>query len=154
MAESVRFLTERGVPVLGHVGLMPQSVNTAGGFRAHGRHDAEARRIVADAQAIADAGAFAIVIEGTVEPVAREVTEKIAIPTIGIGASPVCDGQILVIDDLVGMFTDFTPKFVKRYADLGTEMQRAAAAFAEDVRKRRFPEPAQCFGVKAPAAAE
>ena len=104
--------------------------------------------------ALVPLGAFAVVIEGTVEPVAREVTEKIAIPTIGIGASPVCDGQILVIDDLVGMFTDFTPKFVKRYADLGTEMQRAAAAFAADVRARRFPEPAQCFGVKAPAAAE
>jgi 3-methyl-2-oxobutanoate hydroxymethyltransferase len=154
MAESVRFLTERGVPVFGHVGLMPQSVNTAGGFRARGRRDEEARRIVADAEAIAEAGAFALVIEGTVEPVAREITEKIAIPTIGIGASPVCDGQILVTDDLVGMFTDFTPKFVKRYADLGSEMQRAAASFADDVRNRRFPEPAQCFGVKAPAAAE
>jgi 3-methyl-2-oxobutanoate hydroxymethyltransferase len=154
MAETVRFLTERGVPVLAHVGLMPQSVNTAGGFKAQGRNDAEAQRIIADAEAIAEAGAFAIVIEGTMEPVAREITQRIAIPTIGIGASPVCDGQILVTDDLVGMFTDFKPKFVKRYANLGDELKKAAAAFADDVRNRRFPEPEQCFGIKTPAAAE
>lgn len=154
MAETVRFLTERGVPVFGHVGLMPQSVNTAGGFRAVGRGDAEAQRIVADAEAIAEAGAFAIVIEGTMEPVAREITERVAVPTIGIGASPVCDGQILVTDDLVGMFTDFKPKFVKRYAHLGDDLKKAAAAFADDVRNRRFPEPEQCFGIKTPAAAE
>jgi 3-methyl-2-oxobutanoate hydroxymethyltransferase len=154
MAETVRFLTERGVPVLAHVGLMPQSVNTAGGFKAQGRNDAEAQRIIADAEAMAEAGAFAIVIEGTMEPVAREITQRIAIPTIGIGASPVCDGQILVTDDLVGMFTDFKPKFVKRYANLGDELKKAAAAFADDVRNRRFPEPEQCFGIKTPAAAE
>lgn len=154
MAETVRFLTERGVPVFGHVGLMPQSVNTAGGFRAVGRGDAEAQRIIADAEAIAEAGAFAMVIEGTMEPVAREITERVSVPTIGIGASPVCDGQILVTDDLVGMFTDFKPKFVKRYANLGADLQKAAAAFADDVRNRRFPEPEQCFGTKTPAAAE
>jgi len=154
MAETVRFLTERGVPVFGHVGLMPQSVNTAGGFRAQGRDDAEAQRIIADAEAIAEAGAFAIVIEGVMEPVAREITHRIAIPTVGIGASPVCDGQILVTDDLVGMFTDFKPKFVKRYANLGEDLQKAAAAFADDVRNRRFPEPEQCYGIKTPAAAE
>jgi 3-methyl-2-oxobutanoate hydroxymethyltransferase len=154
MAETVRFLTERGVPVFGHVGLMPQSVNTAGGFRAVGRGDAEAQRIIADAEAIAEAGAFAMVIEGTMEPVAREITERVSVPTIGIGASPVCDGQILVTDDLVGIFTDFKPKFVKRYANLGADLQKAAAAFADDVRNRRFPEPEQCFGTKTPAAAE
>jgi 3-methyl-2-oxobutanoate hydroxymethyltransferase len=154
MAETVRFLTERGVPVFGHVGLMPQSVNTAGGFKAQGRDDSEAQRIIRDAEAIAEAGAFAIVIEGTMEPVAREITARIPVPTIGIGASPACDGQILVTDDLVGMFTDFKPKFVKRYANLGDEMQKAAAAFADDVRNRRFPEPEQCFGIKTPAAAE
>lgn len=154
MAETVRFLTARGVPVLAHVGLMPQSVNTAGGFKAQGRNDAEAQRIIADAEAIADAGAFAIVIEGTMEPVAREITQRVAVPTIGIGASPDCDGQILVTDDLVGMFTDFKPKFVKRYANLGEDLQKAAAAFADDVRNRRFPEPEQCFGIKTPAAAE
>ena len=154
MAETVRFLTERGVPVLAHVGLMPQSVNTAGGFKARGRDDAEAQRIIADAEAIAEAGAFAIVVEGTLEPVARELTRRVDVPTIGIGASPSCDGQILVTDDLVGMFTDFKPKFVKRYANLGDELQKAAAAFADDVRNRRFPEPEQCFGIKTPAAAE
>jgi 3-methyl-2-oxobutanoate hydroxymethyltransferase len=127
MAETVRFLTARGVPVFGHVGLMPQSVNTAGNFKAQGRDDAEAQRIIADAEAIADAGAFAIVIEGTMEPVAREITRRVAVPTIGIGASPDCDGQILVTDDLVGMFTDFKPKFVKRYANLGEDLQKAAA---------------------------
>ena len=154
MAETIRFLTERGVPVFAHIGLMPQSVNTAGGYGAKGHEDAEARRIIADAEAVAEAGAFAVVIEGTVEPVAREITERIAIPTIGIGASPVCDGQILVTDDLVGMFTNFKPKFVKRYANLGEQMEEAAAAYANDVRERRFPGPEQCFGIKAPAAAE
>lgn len=154
MAETVRFLTARGVPVLGHVGLMPQSINTAGSFKAQGRDDAEAQRIIADAEAMSDAGAFAVVVEGTMEPVAREITRRIAIPTIGIGASPVCDGQILVTDDLVGMFTDFKPKFVKRYANLGEDLQRAAATFADDVRSRRFPEPEQCYGIKTPAAAE
>lgn len=154
MADSIRFLTERGVPVFGHVGLMPQSVNTAGGYRAQGYDDEQAQRIIADAEAVADAGAFAVVIEGTVEPVAREITRRIDIPTVGIGASPVCDGQILVTDDLVGMFTNFKPKFVKRYANLGEQMEQAAAAFADDVRNRRFPEPEQCFGIKARAAAE
>jgi len=154
MADTVRFLTERGVPVLAHVGLMPQSVNTAGGFKARGRDDAEAQRIIADAEAMAEAGAFAIVVEGVMEPLAREITRRVDVPTIGIGASPSCDGQILVTDDLVGMFTDFKPKFVKRYANLGDELQKAAAAFADDVRNRRFPEPEQCFGIKTPAAAE
>ena len=154
MAETIRFLVERGVPVFAHVGLMPQSVHTSGGYAAKGREDAEARRIIADAETVAEAGAFAVVIEGTVEPLAREITERIAIPTIGIGASPVCDGQILVTDDLVGMFTNFKPKFVKRYAKVGEQIEEAAAAYAKDVRERRFPGPEQCFGIKAPAAAE
>lgn len=154
MAETVRFLAERGVPVLGHIGLMPQSVHTAGGYGARGRDGDEAERIIADAEAIDAAGAFAVVIEGTVEPVAREITRRVTVPTIGIGASPSCDGQILVTDDLVGMFTEFTPKFVKRYAELGSAMAEAAAAYADDVRHRRFPGPDQCFGIKTPAAAE
>ncbi|HJN24646.1 MAG TPA: 3-methyl-2-oxobutanoate hydroxymethyltransferase, partial [Rhodospirillales bacterium] len=116
MAETIEFLTKRGIPVLAHVGLLPQSVNTAGGFRSHGKEDDEAERILADAVAVAGAGAFATVVEGTVEPLARRITETIDIPTIGIGASPACDGQILVTEDLVGLFSDFTPKFVKRYA--------------------------------------
>jgi 3-methyl-2-oxobutanoate hydroxymethyltransferase len=145
MASTISFLTRRGVPVCGHVGLMPQSVNVAGGFRATGRTEDEAARVAADAKAVAQAGAFAVVIEGTLEPVAAAITRAIDIPTIGIGASSVCDGQVLVIDDLLGTFNDFTPRFVKRYADLGAEISRAAAAYAEDVRARRFPGPEHVF---------
>lgn len=154
MADTVRFLSERGIPVLGHIGLLPQSVNTAGGFRSLGRGEKEAAEIVADAHAIAGAGAFATVIEGTVEPVAREVTRQIPIPTIGIGASPACDGQILVTEDLVGLFSDFKPKFVRRYAELGEGIAAAGKAYAADVRARRFPALEHCFGVKSPVDAE
>lgn len=148
LGPSIRHCVERGIPVLGHVGLMPQSVTEAGGFRVQGKDETGARRIMADAQAVAEAGAFAVVIEGTVEPLAREITETISIPTIGIGASPACDGQILVTDDMIGLFADFTPKFVKRYANVGAEVSRAAHAYADDVRARRFPGPEHCFGVK------
>ncbi|MDB5358952.1 MAG: panB [Rhodospirillales bacterium] len=148
MAPTVRFLTERGIPVCGHVGLMPQSVHTAGGFRAQGKDEAQAAKVAADARAIAEAGAFALVIEGTVEPVARAITQSLAIPTIGIGASPACDGQVLVTDDVVGLFGDFTPRFVKRYAELAPTIDQAVKAYAEDVRARRFPGPEHCFGVK------
>jgi len=151
MADTVSFLTKRGIPVLGHVGLLPQSVHTAGGFRSHGREDAEAKRILADAIAISDAGAFAIVVEGTVEPLARKITEAIAVPSIGIGASPACDGQILVTEDLVGLFSDFTPKFVKRYAELGQQIADAAEAYAKDVRSGAFPGPEHCFSMRPPA---
>ncbi|HAA93186.1 MAG: 3-methyl-2-oxobutanoate hydroxymethyltransferase [Rhodospirillaceae bacterium] len=145
MAETVRFLSERGVPVFGHVGLRPQSLHTAGGFRSHGKDHDEAAQILEDAQAIAEAGAFAIVIEGTVEPVAARVAEDTPVPVIGIGASPRCDGQILVTEDLVGMFNKFRPKFVKRYAELGEDMAKAVEFFAEDVRHRRFPNAEHCF---------
>ena len=148
LGPSIRHCVERGIPVLGHIGLMPQSVTEAGGFRVQGKDEEGARRIMADAQAVAGAGAFAVVIEGTVEPLAREITETISIPTIGIGASPACDGQILVTDDMIGLFADFTPKFVKRYANVGAEVSRAAHAYADDVRARRFPGPEHCFGVK------
>jgi 3-methyl-2-oxobutanoate hydroxymethyltransferase len=148
MAETVRFLTRRGVPVMGHVGLMPQSVNAAGGFKVQGRDERQAERVAADAAAIAEAGAFSIVIEGTVEPVARAITEKVSAPTIGIGASPACDGQILVTDDVLGVFTDFTPRFVKRYAELAPLISAAAEAYADDVRARRFPAKEHCFGMK------
>ena len=153
MAETVAFLAARGIPVLGHIGLLPQSVNTAGGFRSLGREEKEAADILADAHAIAAAGAFATVIEGTVEAVAREVTRQIPIPTIGIGASPACDGQILVTEDLVGLFSDFKPKFVRRYAELGQGIFEATKAYAEDVRARRFPTLEHCFGVKSPKSA-
>jgi 3-methyl-2-oxobutanoate hydroxymethyltransferase len=147
MAETIAFLTSRGIPVMGHVGLMPQQVNTMGGFRSQGRDDEAARRITEDAKAVAEAGAFSIVIEGTVEPLARAITEELEIPTIGIGASPACDGQILVTEDVMGLFSEFTPKFVKRYAQLGDAMEHAAAQYAADVRERRFPQAEHCFGV-------
>jgi 3-methyl-2-oxobutanoate hydroxymethyltransferase len=146
MAETVRFLTRRGVPVMGHVGLMPQSVHAAGGFKVQGRGRDQADRVAADAAAIAAAGAFAIVIEGTIEPVARAITESVPAPTIGIGASPACDGQILVTDDVLGVFTEFKPRFVKRYAELAPLISAAAEAYAADVRARRFPGKEHCFG--------
>ena len=148
MADTVRFLTERGVPVMGHVGLMPQSVNAAGGFKVQGRDRQQAERVSADAAAIAEAGAFSLVIEGTIEPVARAITEAVPVPTIGIGASPMCDGQILVIDDVLGLFTQFKPRFVRRYAELAPLITAAVEAYAEDVRARRFPGPEHCFGMK------
>lgn len=152
MASTIAFLVERGIPVLGHIGLMPQQVNAAGGFSARGRGDEEATKILDDAMAVDAAGAFAIVIEGTVEPLAREITGRVSSPTIGIGASPACDGQILVTDDMLGLFSDFTPRFVKRYAGLGEDIAAAAAAYAEDVRTRAFPEPRHCFGTGVSAA--
>ena len=145
MAETIAFLTARGVPVCGHVGLMPQQVNVAGGFRATGRTNDEAARVTADAEAVARAGAFAVVLEGTLEPVAAAITAQIDIPTIGIGASAQCDGQVLVIDDVLGVFNDFTPRFVKRYAELGHEVTRAVSAYAADVRARSFPAPENTF---------
>ena len=146
MAETVAFLAERGIPVLGHIGLTPQSVNQMGGFRAQGRSEEAARRIVADAHAIAEAGAFALVIEGTMEPLAREITGDLPIPTIGIGASPHCDGQILVTEDVIGLFTDFTPKFVKRFGEMGQLVASAAEQYAAEVKSRKFPGPEHCFG--------
>jgi len=146
MAETVRFLVDRGIPVLAHIGLQPQSVNVIGGFRAQGRSEAEAARVMADARAVAQAGSFAIVIEGTSEPVARRATEAVHVPTIGIGASPACDGQILVTEDLLGLSGMQPPRFVKRYAELGPMVTAAATAYAEEVRARRFPGPEHCYG--------
>jgi 3-methyl-2-oxobutanoate hydroxymethyltransferase len=148
MADTVRFLALRGIPVMGHVGLMPQSVNAAGGFRVQGRDKQQAERVADDAAAIAAAGAFALVIEGTMEPVARAITEAVPVPTIGIGASPMCDGQILVTDDVLGLFAEFKPRFVRHYAELGPLVSAAAKAYADDVRARRFPGPEHCFGMK------
>ena len=138
MAETIGFLTRRAIPVMAHVGLMPQSVNVTGGYRVQGR-GAEAERVIQDARAVAEAGAFAVVLEKITEPLARSITEQVPIPTIGIGASPACDGQILVVDDMLGLFTDFRPSFVRRYAELGEATDAAIAAYAEDVRARRFP---------------
>jgi 3-methyl-2-oxobutanoate hydroxymethyltransferase len=156
MAPTVRFLVKRGIPVLGHVGLMPQSVNALGGFRVQGKTLEEASIVRADARAIAAAGAFALVIENTVEALAAALTAELPVPTIGIGASPACDGQILVTEDMVGLGGSFTPRFVKRYAALGEELADAAQRYAEDVRARRFPGPEHCYRQKdeADAAAD
>ena len=145
MAETIRFLLERGIPVVGHVGLTPQSVNRFGGYRAQGRTAAEAKKIMNDAKAVADAGAFAVVIEKTLEPLARAITAALPVPTIGIGASPACDGQVLVVDDVIGVFDLFRPKFVKRYAEVGAAMRKAVAAYAADVRAGTFPTMEHCF---------
>lgn len=144
MAATIGFLTARGVPVMGHVGLTPQSVNTLGGYRVQGRGE-DADRIRRDAVAVAGAGAFAVVLEKLPEALAREITASLAIPTIGIGASVHCDGQVLVVDDMLGLFTGFRPRFVRRYAELGAEADRAIAAYAGDVRARRFPGPENVF---------
>lgn len=145
MAETIRFLTGRGIPVMAHVGLTPQAVNAFGGYRVQGR-GGDAERIRRDAMAVAEAGAFAVVLEKVPEPLARRITEEIAVPTIGIGASVACDGQILVVDDMLGLFGDFRPKFVKRYADLGQAADAAIAAYANEVRERRFPAADHVFG--------
>jgi 3-methyl-2-oxobutanoate hydroxymethyltransferase len=139
MAATVAFLTRRGLPVMGHVGLTPQAVNALGGYRSRGHDPAERDKIMRDGIAIAEAGAYSLVVEGVAESLARELTETVAIPTIGIGGSPACDGQILVIDDMLGLFAEFTPRFVKRYRNLGDEIRAAAHEYAEDVRQGRFP---------------
>lgn len=147
MAETIRHLVDQGIPVLGHIGLLPQKAANRGGFKIQGRDDEGWKRVMEDGKAVAGAGAFAMVIEGTVEALAREITETVSIPTIGIGASPACDGQILVTDDTLGLFSDFIPTFVKRYAELGEDIEKAVQAYAEDVRERRFPGLEHCFGV-------
>ncbi|WP_126974871.1 3-methyl-2-oxobutanoate hydroxymethyltransferase [Frigidibacter oleivorans] len=144
MAATVAFLVARGIPVMGHVGLTPQSVNAFGGYRVQGR-GADADRVAADARAVAEAGAFAVVLEKVPAALADRITAEIAVPTIGIGASPGCDGQVLVVDDMLGLFGDFRPKFVRRYAELGDGAAAAIAAYAEDVRARRFPGPEHVF---------
>lgn len=147
MAETVAFLNQRGIPVMGHVGLTPQAVNVLGGYAARGRTDAEAEAIVGDAKALDDAGAFAIVIEGVVEPIAIEVTRAVSCPTIGIGASAKCDGQVLVTEDMLGMF-ERVPKFVKKYEDIAAVIGNTVASYAEEVRARSFPGPNQTYQPK------
>ncbi|KHA65426.1 MULTISPECIES: 3-methyl-2-oxobutanoate hydroxymethyltransferase [unclassified Sphingomonas] len=148
MAPTVRFLVERGIPVMGHVGLTPQAVNVLGGYGARGRTPEEAAKIVADAKAVAEAGAFALVIEGVVEPIAIEITRAVACPTIGIGASVECDGQVLVAEDMLGLF-DRTAKFVKRFEDLAGKISGAAETYADEVRSRAFPGPDQSYAPRA-----
>ena len=147
MAETVEFLVKRGIPVLGHVGLMPQSVNTYGGYGAHGRTKDQWQPIIDDAKAIADAGAFATVLEGVAEPLAEKVTAEVANPIIGIGASNKCDGQILVTEDMLGLFS-FNPKFVKRYMELGSAIGEAIENYADEVRSRTFPSDEYTYKMK------
>lgn len=148
VAATVEYLVRRGIPVMGHVGLRPQAVNVDGGFRAKGRTQTERERVLAEAAATDAAGAFAIVVEGVAEDLAGEVTKAVRAPTIGIGASAACDGQILVTDDMLGLF-DWTPKFVRRYADLRTAVSTAAAGYATDVRARTFPAAAETYALGA-----
>jgi 3-methyl-2-oxobutanoate hydroxymethyltransferase len=147
MAETIRFLAERGVPVMAHVGLTPQSVNALGGFRAQGRDRADWAPIEADARAVAQAGAFSVVLEALAEPLAAEITRAVAIPTIGIGASAACDGQVLVLEDMLGL-SPWVPKFVKRYTSLGPAIEGAVAAYATEVKNRKFPGPDHVYSVK------
>lgn len=148
MAETIRFLVERGVPVMGHIGLTPQSINTIGSFRAQGREEKDWGPIEEDARAVADAGAFCMVIEAVAEPLARKIAAAIDIPTIGIGASAACDGQILVLEDMLGLSAR-VPKFVKRYGNLGPSIEKAVADYAAEVRSRAFPGVDQVYGMKA-----
>jgi len=149
MAETIGFLVKRGVPVMAHIGLTPQSINTLGGYKVQGRDD-QAKALKADAHAVTDAGAFSVVLEKVPAKLADDITGDIAIPTIGIGASAGCDGQILVVDDMLGLFTAFKPKFVKRYGTLGEDGEAAIRAYAEEVRARSFPAPEHTFADKAP----
>ncbi len=151
MAETIAFLVARGIPVMAHVGLTPQAVNTFGGYKVQGRAE-DAARVRADAEAVTRAGAFSVVLEKVPERLGRAITEEIMIPTIGIGASVACDGQVLVVDDMLGLFTDFRPKFVKRYAELGKAADEAVAAYAADVRARTFPAAEHVFPDEVPGA--
>jgi 3-methyl-2-oxobutanoate hydroxymethyltransferase len=148
LAETIAFLIERGIPVMGHVGLTPQSINTIGSFRAQGREEADWARIEQDALAVAQAGAFSLVIEAVAEPLARKLTAAVKIPTVGIGASVACDGQILVMEDMLGL-SPRVPKFVKRYTQLGPSIDKAIADYAAEVRARTFPGPEHVYPMKA-----
>jgi 3-methyl-2-oxobutanoate hydroxymethyltransferase len=147
IAETVHYLTQRGIPVMGHIGLTPQMIQIFGGFKTQGRTEAEWPAIEADARAVADAGAFAVVLEGMAEPLAAKITREVAIPTIGIGASAECDGQILVMEDMLGL-NPSPPKFVRQYASLGADIENAVKAYAQDVRDRRFPGRENVYSMK------
>jgi 3-methyl-2-oxobutanoate hydroxymethyltransferase len=142
--DTIAYLTQRGIPVMGHVGLRPQAALMEGAFKAKGRDEAGRERVLAEARATAQAGVFSMVIEGVAEALARDITQAVSVPTIGIGASPACDGQVLVTEDMLGLF-DWSPKFVRRYADLKSEIAGAAKAYAEDVRARTFPGEAETY---------
>ena len=146
MAATVRRLVDIGIPVMGHLGLTPQSVHALGGHRVQGRDDATAERLTADAKALEDAGAFAVVLELVPAPLASQITKSLTIPTIGIGAGPACDGQVLVLHDMLGLNDQFSAKFVKKYAALAEDVRDAARVFAAEVREGRYPGPEHSFG--------
>lgn len=148
LVETAEFLIERGIPVMPHIGLRPQHANALGGFKAQGRDDAAVQTLIQEARAFESVGAFSILIEGVFEAAARKVTESLSVPTIGIGASPECDGQVLVTEDILGLFSDYTPKFAKKYMDLGAQIQEVFAQFENDVRTGAFPSEEHCFGAK------
>lgn len=145
IAPTVEKLVAAGVPVLGHIGLLPQSVLTSGGYRIAGKTEDEAIRLLDDAKALADAGAFAVVLEGIPANVSQRITESVKIPTIGIGAGPECSGQVQVVNDILGLFTDFTPKHAKRYAELDKEIRKAFLSYVDEVRKGAFPDEEHSF---------
>ncbi len=147
MAETVDYLSDRGIPVMAHIGLTPQAVNVMGGFKTQGRDKSEWKRLEADAKAVSDAGAFAVVLEGMAELLAARITRQIPIPTIGIGASVECDGQILVLEDMLGL-SPHVPKFVKIYGQLGAAIEVAVRNYAEEVRSRAFPAPENTYEMK------
>jgi 3-methyl-2-oxobutanoate hydroxymethyltransferase len=147
MAQTIHYLSERGIPVMAHIGLTPQMVNVKGGFRTTGRTEAEWPALIADAKAVDEAGAFAVVLEGMAEPLAARITAEISIPTIGIGASAACDGQVLVMEDMLGLNPN-PPKFVREYAKLGPAIEAAVMAYASDVRERRFPGTENVYPMK------
>lgn len=144
----IKAITEAGIPVMAHIGLTPQSINAFGGFKVQGKSEAQAKKFLEDALAVQEAGAFAVTIECVPEKLATLVTKKLAIPTIGIGAGSGCDGQVLVYADMLGMFSDFTPKFVKKYADLGSIMKEAFTSYIEEVGEQKFPEDKHCYTIK------
>jgi 3-methyl-2-oxobutanoate hydroxymethyltransferase len=141
----IKTLVENGIPVLGHIGLMPQSIKETGGYKVQGRRNAEARVLVKDALALEKAGVFAIVVECVPEPLGRAIAKAVKIPVIGIGAGKYCDGQILVTHDLLGLYSDFMPKFAKRYADLGSAMKKAFQSYRHEVETGAFPSKEHCY---------
>ena len=148
MKDTISFLVERGIPVVAHIGLKPQNVNITGGYVCHGKDDIQAESIINDALAVEEAGAFAVVIECTEKNLSDKITKKISIPTIGIGASPECDGQILVTEDMLGMIDGKAPKFVSKYANLSSNIEEAVSSYADDVRNRKFPAKDNCYYIK------
>lgn len=149
IATTIEFLVDRGIPVMGHAGLTPQDVNSLGGYGARGRSEQEYQRILSDSRAVCDAGAFSIVVEGVVEPLARQITEAVTCPTLGIGGSPACDGQVLVTEDMLGMF-ERTARFVKKYEQFGDRADHAFAEFSQAVRDGSFPGPEHLYPLESP----